>query len=434
MGKNPLDLNRKLIKYQQQVKVLKRGLQVKYQHLTSPRPDFALGNFQVKGSSAYSLILNVDLPRKSNGLQIDFWGLQTVNNNGTTHLERLNRTEVNLVNREVRAKFWTYPKTRYLFITFQILQDEQDDDSKKNPLNYTINYVYLESKDPLPRNIITPAVPSSFQLNYDLECHPRMLAELDLDDPLSGFNLPINLEVFEHSLLNYLLQKETSPGYLESLKQNIKSCQVNPSRDKRLPYYRQVELDELKKIKQQVLNKSQKLEELLSKIDNLIHHKHSLENMLDRPDGDVEYLQQEKQQNYLDVLNKFHEGLNLKLNHILSLKELNHQSKNLRSEDLSSIEEILNYYENRVLKDRRKIKQELELAEIEFTRYKQKHSKPSDQQQHNDQRRLDNMLVSYRQCQQKSKELKQELDKLIIKFIIVWYQYILTLNYPRIEY
>lgn len=423
MGRNPLDLNRKLKKYQQPIKIIRRGLQVKYQVLTSKQPDFGLGTYQIKGNTTYSLVINVDLPRKSTALLIDFWGLS--NNNG---LKRLSQSKVNLVNRDARLKFHTYPKTRHLFMTFKIQQDNDQDQA----LNYTINYLYIDSKVPIPRtNANNVAIPNSLEFKYNLECHPRVLKELDLREPLKEFELPINLDVFEHPLLIYLLKKETHPDYLEALKKNISFSNV-PIETNSGSDFQNVDLELIEEDLKEIMKKSHQLEIVMSKIDNLIHHKHSLENMLNQPEEGVP-LQREKNQNYLDILTQFQGGLNLKINYVNQLRISNQESQ-LGESEKNKINHVLDYYLQRINQDKHKIQIAIDEAEQKWNQYQKDTLVPIDQKHNHDQNRLDKLLVHYRSNQKKSIKIKEELDQMIVKFMINWYRLIIGKNYPQVEY
>jgi len=427
MGRNPLDLNRKLKKYQQHIKIIRRGLQVRFNVLTSKQPDFGLGTYQVKGNTTYSLIINVDLPRKSTALLVDFWGLS--NNNGHHSLQRLSQSKVDLINRDARLKFHTYPKTRHLFMTFKI----QQDNDQIEPLNYTINYVYIDSKIPIPRtNANNAAIPKSLNLKYNLECHPRVLKELDLKDPLNDFKLPINLDIFEQPLLNYLLKKETHPDYLETLKKNINFSNVLVTNRSSSSDFQKADRELIEEDLKEIMKKSNQLEIVMTKIDNLIHHKHSLENMLNQPEEGVP-LQREKHKNYLDILTQFQGGLNLKVNYVNQLRISNQESQ-LGETEKNNINQVLEYYLQRINQDRNKIQLALNQAEQKWHNYQQDTLAPIDQKQNHDQNRLDKLLVHYRTNQKKSRMMKEELDQMIIKFMINWYQLILTFNYPEIEY
>ena len=425
MGRNPLDLNRKLKKYKQYVKIIRRGLQVKFEVLTSKQPDFALGTYQVKGNTTYSLIVNVDIPRKSSGLLIDFWGLA---NNG--NLQRLSQSKVNLVNRDARLKFHTFPKTRHLFMTFKIQQENDQPES----LNYAINYIYIDSKNPIPRtNIGDVAIPNNLELKYNLECHPRVLQELELREPLKGFDLPINLDIFEHPLLVFLLKKETNPEYFETLKKNISFSNVPIDKNNNSSsFIPKVDIELIEDDLKEIQNKSNQLEVIMSKIDNLIHHKHSLENMLNQPEEGVS-LEMEKHKNYLDILTQFQEGLNLKINYVNQLRVSNQESQ-LGENEKNNIDQVLDYYLQRINQDRNKIQLVVDETEQKWYIFQQKTLAPIDQKQNHDQNRLDKLLVHYRANQKKSLKMKEEIDQMIIKFMINWYQLIISQNYPKTEF
>jgi len=417
MGKNPLDINRKLKKYQQQVKVLRKGIQVRVNDLSTNKPDFALGPYQVKGSTQYSLIINPELPKKNADLIVDFWGLRGTH----LHLERINSGRIHHSNKESRIKFYTYPKTKFIFMTFKL--EFEDDPS---PATYNINYIYLDSKHPLPRATITASIPNSFQLEYNLECHPHTLAELDLDNPLKEFNLPINMNIFEHSLLTYLLQKETGPSYFDALTKNISlSPKFSGSGLVRGISEIKVNVDILKKLQGEIIDGSKKMEKYLTKIDNLINHKHSLENHLDQPDTE----KHDNQANKTLIYQHFIDGLNLKLNHIKKLVELN-STINLGENEVEQVKEILDYYEKRVLADQVIVKSELNRIETSVDEYVPNNKNEQEQEQE----RLDMILTHYRELKKRSSILKKDIDLKIVKFINLWYQFILSKNESAVEY
>lgn len=421
MGKNPLDLHRKLQRYQQPVKILRRGLQVSVTNLESNKPDFALGTYQVKGGTSYSLIINVDLPKKSTALKVDFWGL-----NNSNHLEHLNQGKVNLISRDSRLKFWTYPKTRYLFITFELEQDEDGDPDAPGKIkcHYTINYVFIESKNPIPRSLDTPAIPTNLSLEYNIECAPRLILELEIKDILKDFKPPINLDIFEHALMIYLLQKETSPEYLNSLHRNLELCNIKyegaPSQ------FREVDASELEELQEEIRKASKKLEEYMVRVDNLINHKHSLENILDQPEDMTPYEIEQYQLN-INVHKQFLESLNLKLNHVHKLQEINQNQPN--EEDFMNMREILDYYEKRILADQTLISTQLKRSQELYQSYQNNILGPKSDRQNKDQDRLDKVLMDYRKIKKKCSILKEHLDEKIIKFMSLWYQYVVQQNF-----
>jgi hypothetical protein len=421
MGKNPLDLHRKLQRYQQPAKILRRGLQVSVTNLESIKPDFALGTYQVKGGTNYSLIINVDLPKKSTALKVDFWGL----NNNNNHLQHLNQGKINLINRDSRLKFWTYPKTRHIFMTFELEQDEDGDPEKPGKIkcHYTINYVFIESKNPIPRSLDTPSIPQNLNLEYNIECAPRLILELEIDNILKDFNLPINLDIFEHALLVYLLQKETSPEYLNSLRKNLELCHIKyegtPSQ------FRQVDVNELKELQQEISKASKKLEEYMVRVDNLINHKHGLENMLDQPEDMTPYEIEQHQLN-INLHQQFIESLNLKLNHVHKLQEINQNQPD--EEDFKNMQEILSYYEKRILADQTLVTTQFKKHQELYQSYQRNILGPKSDRQNKDQDRLDKVLVDYRKIKKKCCILKEHLDEKLIKFMSLWYQYVIQQN------
>ena len=465
MGRNPLDLHRKIVRYNSQIKIMRRGCQIKCNDSNNDKsniynldikPNFAIGTFQIKGNVGYHLVINVDLPRKSEGLIVDFYGMSSSSN-----LELLNRHLITSSNRDIRINFWTYPKTRYIFLTFSILTtaNEIDDASISNFTNksssssivYSINYIFIDSKDPLPRNIASPAIPNNLKLTYDLECNPRTLEELELNDPLKIFEnkLPINLDIFEHSLLTYLLQKETSPNFIESLKNNISNCNIPSNHSNTM--FKRINLVDLTSLRDVIIKKSREMEEYLSKIDNLQQHKNSIENSLEREDfssrtidrgdnsphseHDNTSLNDEKYENYVNILQKFQDALNAKLNTLRQLKSINrNQNGKLEKTDIDNISEIIDYYENRVIKDKLIITEHLNSGTSEWNTYKKEIINPLDKQLNNQQNKLDKILSHYRSYQNKTIVLKKEIDSLIIKFMIQWYQYILSKNIPNKSY
>lgn len=419
MGKNPLDLHRKLRKYHQSVKILRRGLQVNLTNLKSGSPNFALGSYQIKGSSQYSLIINVDLPKKYVTLKVDFWGL-----NHSNHLQHLNQSKIESSNRDLRLKFWTYPKTKHIFMTFRL---EQNEDEK---CRYLINYLFLESKIPIPRVLDTPNIPNRLEFDYNIECAPRLALELEIHDLLKDFKSPINFEIFEHEILAYLLQKETGPEYLDILKKNLAICSIKS--DGSPSQFRQVQSSELMDLRQEIKKASSKLEEYMARVDNLINHKHSLENMLDQPE-DMTLYDKEQYELKIKINKELIEALNFKLNHIKRLKELNESDHRIDQIDSQNMDEILEYYEKRIMNDLIIFNNDLRKTQETYETYQYRVLSPQNNQQHRDQDRLDQILLDYRKIKKKASILKEHLDEKIIKFMSLWYQFLIQQNHS-VEY
>lgn len=432
MGKNQLDLIRKMKKYDQNVKLVRRGITVRINDISSKYPDFAIGPYQVKMNSTYILIINPDLSgvRSSQDdyyIQVDFWAMQGAHLN----LEHLNQGKVSIHNRETRLRFHTYPKTKYIFITFKLVLEEHDDLKHTHP-HYNINYVYIDSKHTIPRsNTLAVTIPNKFTLDYNIECHPHTLMELELEEPLKDFDLPINMDVYQHALLTYLLQKENSPKYLEILKQNIK----NGARDFKNKHInsREIDVSELIKMRSEIKKNSDKLERNLMKVDNLINHKHSLENLLDDPNIQQKMSYGHKNQQKVEIYEKFLSGLNLKLNHLEKLKQSNQDTNNLNEDDKQKIQQILDYYHQRVLFDKQVISNDLNdmqnnLLETNNDQITLNNKMNQDQEQ------LDMVLTQYRKLKETCSKLKKSIDEQIIQFINHWYHYILQLNDNSVEY
>ena len=419
MPKYPLDINRKLRKYGQNVKVMKRGVQVRKTNFSSKRPDFGLGCYEIKPTTQYSLIINVDLPKKSTALQVDFYGLTTANN-----LQHLTQSRINLVNRDVRVKFHTYPKTRWAFMTFKLLEDESED-----VVSYNVNYVYLDAKTPIPKNATTPAVPNSLTPSYNIECNPHILSQIDLESPFSEFMefLPIDMNIFEHSLILFLLGVESSPSYLKSLKANISYASKTDFWDSTT---RNVETGTLKEKLNEIKTISDNLDELLSKVDNLQLHKQSLETIIRQSEDGVPY-SKEKRENYIKILQRFKEGLAIKTNYVNKLAETNEVQTS--DKDRKNVQLVLDYYKRRIESDRRTIQHVLEEAIAEYNVFSSETLKPIEGKQNTDQVRLDKLLVHYRTHKVKAKRLKEELDAKIVDFLVNWYQWIKNTNQTRCE-
>src|SRR5271170_6950506 len=104
MVKNSLEIHRKLKKYHQSIRIMKRQFIVRIQDLDSVLPDFGLGCYLVKANTKYTISMRVEIPKTYN-LIIDFWSYDDV------RVELLNRTISQ--NKEISQSFHTYPKTKY---------------------------------------------------------------------------------------------------------------------------------------------------------------------------------------------------------------------------------------------------------------------------------------------------------------------------------
>lgn len=416
MGKNSLDLRRKLKTYHQNIKILRRGLRVQFKtpgdQVTS---DFGLGCYYIKPNSMYQLIINVDLPKKIGGeLLVDFWGL--TNNN---HLQHLNQGRIKHSNREQHIKFWSYPKTRHQFMTFRLDYDQTEHDPTGH--SYLINYIFLESKTPLPRATETPLIPTNLNMIYDIELKPQLIIDListktQLEIILNS-EIP-NLEIFEHAILSYLLQRETAPEYLKILQENIKCCQISDKTRSIEDLNNQVNQEKLITLQDEIKHLFEKLGTYSQQIDQMINHKHSLENMLDQTEN-LNPLQQDQHESQIKIHQKMLKTMNLKLNHLNRLQQINQEIDDLNHENITK---ILNYYQNRVIQDVDILKQSLVQIHSEYQSYQEKILIPKTERMDKDQIILDQVLVDYRLLKKKSTNLKEKLDQKIIKFTVLWYQ------------
>tara|TARA_R100001163_G_C5068136_1_gene207981 strand:+ start:6911 stop:8230 length:1320 start_codon:yes stop_codon:yes gene_type:complete len=435
MGRNPLDLHRKLRKYIDNIKLVKRGIQIRKSidnNRSLENPDFGVGTYQVKSNTQYTLILNVDIPKsKSNNknessIYVDTWGISHPHN----RLHHISQSKINLVNRDVRIRFQTYPKTRFIAFTFYGELGEVT--------QYNLNYVYIDSKNPIPRNSVTPGMPSKFSVDFNLELNPRTLEAIELKsnvlyDFRENINLDkINLDVFENQLINYLLQKETSPEYVSALKYNIKHCNTHGD------FYPAISLSDiavnpkslltkLKSMRSEIMKKAKDLEKIMGKIDNLSYHKSSLEAIINQSETGIPY-QKKKYENYLEILKDFYTGLNLKYNNIKELKNINNINKKLSEVEIKNVDLVLDYYLKRIDNDKRKIEKNIRKAETDWNEFQKNTLNPIDTRQNSDQARLDRLLVYFRDYQKNSLEIKSELDKMIVNFIISWYKWIQLSN------
>jgi hypothetical protein len=424
MPKFPLEISRKLKKWNcQSIKVLRRGLQIKSANInqSTTLPDFALGTYEAKSSSEYTLIVNLDLPKRTSEVIIDIWGLTS-----NTNLQHISQSRVNVINRDAKVRFHTYPKTRYMFLTLKIQPDE--DYTPDQSIVWSLNYLYIETKTAISKSVTTPPIPSNLDLKYNIECAPHTLERLDLDvnNTLKEFReyLPIRLEIHEHSLIKYLLGEETTPAYLSALKANLKYSGNGPDQDNQDKQETIQRLSkQLMEDRKEILKTSKDLEEILTKIDNLTLHKHTLESSIDNKEDNIP-LQKEKHENYMRLLGKLLEGLALKSNHIKSLKGAN----KLPEEDQKNVNLVLDYYARRVQADRRTLEQSLQEAEAEWKTFQDETLRPVEGKQSADQGRLDKLLVHFRTQKKDSLKIKEDLDNMIVRFMIDWYQLIQQIN------
>jgi hypothetical protein len=422
MVKNTLEIARKMKRHHQGFRVAKRQIIIKIGDLQSNQPDISLGTYQVKANSAYTLLSRVELPRQTS-LYIDVWGMNP-------KLQRINSCKIVNTVKDVRFNFHTYPKTRFIFFTFKLVQE--DEISDLSPTQYVIQYLYIETKFPLARGVTTPDIPVIHypqESEYDIECHPKNLMEMDLVNPLIEFSqsLPINMKIFDNSLISYLLKREAGPHYMDALKRNIAGCNVpldissdegdgsNPSPN------------DLVTMREQITKLYEKLEKKLTTVDQLIEHKHSIEHVLDKPDNSVttkcEY------ESKINFLQKTKEALNLKRNYIQNLMEIvKSDDKNLLEKDTRNLSEIFNYYENRILEDTKIIADDLLHEQNALKSFQLEILYPHETKTSHQQNSLDEIVLNYRKQQSTCLELKSELDSLIAKFILLWYHWVNKIN------
>ncbi|MEX0597801.1 MAG: hypothetical protein WD512_15015 [Candidatus Paceibacterota bacterium] len=465
MPKFPLEINRKLKKLNcQSIKVLRRGLQIKsaniteqnpYSLQTNPQYDFALGTYEIKPSSEYTLILNLDLPKRTSQVTIDIWGLTS-----NHHLQQINQGRVNIVNRDAKVKFHTYPKSRYVFLTFRIQPDE--DYTPDQGVTWSLNYIYIETNTSISKLAATPAVPSKILLKYNIECAPHTIERLELS-PSQIYKelieyLPIQMDIHEHSLIKYLLCEETTPAYITALKANMKISKSttqhttqhttqNPA-DRNNSNEKQSS-DQLIENRKKIMMLSKDLEEILGKVDNILLHKNNLETSLDQTEDTIP-IQKEKHENYMRLLQKLLDGLALKSNHIKTLKSTcnqpndpkdkqpnpkdkqpnpkDKQPNKLEDEEQKNVNLVLDYYLRRIQTDRKILEQSYQEAEMEWKVFHDETLRPIEGKQSTDQGKLDNLLVHYRTLKKDTLKIKEELDQLIVRFMIDWYQLIRDAN------
>ena len=178
--------------------------------------------------------------------------------------------------------------------------------------------------------------------------------------------------------------------------------------------------NQLKELKSEIEIDHQKIKEYLVKIDNISHHKYSLEHSLELNDH-TPYDQKEKYDNQINILNKIREELYLKLNQIEKLIETN-QSDQIPVNDRQKMGDILEYYYLRVKVDIKNIKNQIILVEEEFQKFEKNILLPQNNAINKEQSNLDSILVDYRQVKKECQELKSSLDNKIIKFMSLWYQ------------
>jgi hypothetical protein len=306
------------------------------------------------------------------------------------------------------------------------MEDENED---VGSLNYIVNYVYLDGKNPIPRNATTPPVPSNLVPSYNIECNPHILSQIDLENPFSEFsnNLPIDMDIFEHSLVLYLLGVESSPPYLKALKANLSYATRTDYWDNTT---RNVETKTLKEKLDEIKIISNELDEILTKVDNLQLHKQSLEAIIRQSEDGVPFCK-EKRENYIKVLQRFKEGLAIKMNYVKKLAESNDMQTN--DKERNNVQLVLDYYRRRIEADRRSIEHCLDEARAEYNVFASETLKPIEGKQNSDQTRLDKLLVHYRTHKGKAKALKEELDAKIVDFFLNWYQWIKNTNQTRGE-
>lgn len=433
-SKNPMDLARKLHKYQQWVKVSRRGLQVRIDHPNSKKPDLALGTYAIKPNSEYTLLINTDVPQQAENLQVDFYGLDSQN-----HLTFLNRGQVYQRQRDLRISFATYPKSRYIFLTLKMNYPHSEDEKDKifpKSSTYNVNYLFLESKQPIARGIETPKIPSSLELEYQIECVPRVIQEINLqpEEFLKEFSsvLPINLDLFEQPLVNYLLQREVSPAYLHSLMKNMKSSRrikvTQPP-----PQHRSIQLSEMLELQTEIKKASDKLEKFLLKVDSLANQKSSLEiNISQSSHQDTQtFLHQDLQTN-IQTHREMEKQLNLKFHHLKSLEQAHQPNLNPNlnptNHQQTGISDLIQYYQSRILHDLEIIKSQLINLEKQEKQMNQKIIRPKDQTNQNLQDDLDETLLEFRKSRKTCLVIKAHLDEKIAKFVSLFYHYLYQKN------
>ncbi len=416
MVKNTLELHRKLRRYHQSVRITKRQVIIKVQDLKSKSPDFSLGTYSIKPSAQYALLLRIDLPKDAE-LMIDYWGM-------TPKLQRLNCTKITHKHKDIRQNFHTYPNSKYIFFSFKSITDK--------PLQYIIHYLYLESKYLLARGINTPIIPpliANEHIEYGMNCQPKNILDLNLNDPLKIFSSSINLEIFESNLIDCLFKHDTS--YIDILKKNIDNCRL-PMDTINLDKYESIDVtsEQLINLRDEINKKYKEIEDYLIKINDLINSKKKLENMLAEPDDSLNTKIRYEQRIlfYQNLLTK----LDIEKDNKQKLRTLNNQT-NLKSNDIQSISEILLYYDNRLLEDYKVINTELSQTESELTAFNQNIFVPFEDRLKQQQMRLDQILNTFRKMRQKCVDQKLIIDKLILKFISFWYQWIRKMNYQKLQ-
>lgn len=397
---------------------MKRQFIVRIQDLDSVLPDFGLGCYLVKANTKYTISMRVEIPKTYN-LIIDFWSYDDV------RVELLNRTISQ--NKEISQSFHTYPKTKYFFMTFKL----ELDISEKIINTYYIHYINIESMNPVIKNVDAPFVPNNYMEhihNLDIECHPKNLMELDLENPFKNLKLPINFDLFETPLLKYMLKYDNSIHFFNALSSNINSCNMTVNLHKgSLNNIRTIDLIELR---QRIMSLYEDLELKLTQIDTLIDHKKTIETKIESNPTDTEY-KKNMFGNKILFLNRIIQSLNLKHNYIKNLMS-NENKKFLKPNDIHNLWEILNYYEVRVLEDTKIIQTDLDKELQNSKIFEHEILSPYESRISQQQRNLDDILSSYRKLQSNCIEIKNTLDELVTKFILNWYQWLLDINYKYI--
>jgi hypothetical protein len=274
------------------------------------------------------------------------------------------------------------------------------------------------------------------------------------------------MEIHEHSLVKYLLCEETTPSYITALKANMKISQQMTQNPRQHPRQHPIDhnsnggiekqSEQLMGDRKKIMILSKDLEEILGKVDNILLHKNNLETSLDQTEDTIP-IQKEKHENYMKLLQKLLDGLALKSNHIKTLKSTCNQPNdpkdkqpnpkdrasnpkdkqpNLKDKQLNKLEDeeqknvnlVLDYYLRRIQTDRKILEQSYQEAEMEWKVFQDETLRPIEGKQSTDQGKLDNLLVHYRTLKKDTIKIKEELDQLIVRFMIDWYQLIRDAN------
>lgn len=316
-----------------------------------------------------------------------------------------------------------------------IFSAEHEENQIKSTI-WQINYLFIESKSPIPRGIETPKIPSSLAIEYNIECMPRIISEINLqkDEFLKEFKTPINLDIFEHPVINYLLQKELSPNYLEALLKNLKYSNSIKS-EKPLSQFRPIQLEELTTLQAEIKKASDKLENYLVKVDNLTNHKSTLEVNLHQDSAkETQTFTHQDLLTNIKIHQEMEKNLNLKYHHLKSVEQthLNHNNPNQNTHDpnsKSAISDLLIYYQSRILNDLEIIRHQLETLQAKEHQVNRRIIQPQDETNHQVQTELDETLLNYRKARKTCLVIKAHLDEKIPKFLTLFYHHLHQQNY-----